>query len=547
MSGTSNLPLPFDEEGGSERNQTAELVPVDDRARRHAVDPSENVVLEASAGTGKTRVLVDRYINLLRAGVDPDHILAITFTRKAAAEMRERIIDRLREASRLSQADLARWRDLKGRLGDIAISTIDAFCLSLLREFPLDAGVDPGFDLADDTEVPRLVSESLDQALRICRAVARDDDDVGLVFAQLGERRLRAGLGALLDRRLVAPQALRRYLQSGPRDLTSAVACRRAAEALRALFSPVIEFLHDGPIRHPQFAMLADDIRHLASNPERLDPDTRDGQAACRALLDRLRAYFLTQDGRPRGKNFTGTIFKKDDCASEHAWRRHRHVAAELAPAVADVVARFRRDLNVVLSRGVWRMFAVVLSQYQRTLDAHALLDFSGVLEKAVTLLRDMDEFAESRFRLESRHRHVLVDEFQDTSRAQWELIAQLVRNWSEGVGAGADALRPSVFVVADRKQSIYGFRDADVAIVDEAAGFIGGLRSEGEPRRTITVSFRAAPRPPGLRQRRVRGRRCRRERCSRTQGRVSLRRSGSVSRFWCRDGPREGRRRPPG
>src|SRR4051812_30669846 len=144
----------------------------DSEARAHATDPARNVVLEASAGTGKTRVLVERYVNLLRAGVDPDHILAITFTRKAASEMRERIISRLREASRESQADLARWRDLKNRLGDIAISTIDAFCLSLLREFPLEAGVDPGFDLADDTEIPRLVSESLDQALRICRGVA---------------------------------------------------------------------------------------------------------------------------------------------------------------------------------------------------------------------------------------------------------------------------------------------------------------------------------------------------------------------------------------
>src|SRR6478735_605084 len=200
----------------------------DARAREHAVDPSRNVVLEASAGTGKTRVLVERYVNLLRAGVEPDHILAITFTRKAAAEMRERIIDRLREAARLSQFDAGRWRELKERLGDIAISTIDAFCLSLLREFPLEADVDPGFDLADDTEAPRLVAESLDKALRICRGIARDDDDLALVFAQLGERRLRTGLTSLLDRRLVAPQALRRYLAAGPAGLTAASACTAA-------------------------------------------------------------------------------------------------------------------------------------------------------------------------------------------------------------------------------------------------------------------------------------------------------------------------------
>ena len=105
----------------------------DSAARRYAVDPSRNVVLEASAGTGKTRVLVERYVNLLRAGVEPEHILAITFTRQAAAEMRDRIIERLREASRLSEFDRTRWRELKQRMGDIAISTIDANMCVLRR------------------------------------------------------------------------------------------------------------------------------------------------------------------------------------------------------------------------------------------------------------------------------------------------------------------------------------------------------------------------------------------------------------------------------
>ena len=498
MSAISESRLPFDSEGTDATLESPASSPApDDDARRHAVDPSRNVVLEASAGTGKTRVLVERYVNLLRAGVDPDHILAMTFTRKAAAEMRERIIARLREASRCSPLDLARWRDLKDRLGDISISTIDAFCLSLLREFPLEADVDPGFELADDTEVPRLICESLDKALRICRAVARDDEDVALVFAQLGERRLRQGLTTLLDRRLVAPQALRRYLEQGPRDLTAAIACRRAAERLRAAIAGVRggvgTFLADGPVRHPQFAMLAADIRHLTASVDGRPLDRTEGQAAFRALTDRLRAYFLTQEGKPREKAFAGTGFKAADCASDDAWKRHRESAAALAPAIAEGIRAFRRDLNVVMSRGVWRIFAVVLQQYQRTLESRALLDFSGVLERAVSLLKDMDEFSQSRFRLEARYRHVLVDEFQDTSRAQWALVSHLVRSWSEGLGAAADGLPPSIFIVGDRKQSIYGFRDADVTVLDEAAAFIEGLRADSDPRRAISVSFRAS------------------------------------------------------
>jgi ATP-dependent helicase/nuclease subunit A len=479
----------------------------DSAARSYAVDPTQNVVLEASAGTGKTRVLVERYVNLLRAGVEPDHILAITFTRKAAAEMRQRIVDRLKEASRLSQFDAARWRDLKERLGDIAVSTIDAFCLQLLREFPLEADVDPGFDLADNTEVPRLVGESLDQALRICRGLARDDDDVALVFAQLGERRLRSGISALLDRRLVAPHALRRFLQRGPRDLTAATACASAAARLREIFASapggVDAFLADGPRHHPQFAMLADDMRALCAESAigsaiesaiESAIGIRIPQSAFRNLLDRLRAYFLTGDGKPRGEKFMGTGFNADDCDSPDAWKRHRAAAAAMAPAVHEAIRAFRRDLNAVMSRGVWRIFAVAMQQYQHTLESHALLDFSGVLERAVQLLKDMDEFAESRLRLEARHRHVLVDEFQDTSRAQWELVQQLVKSWGEGFGAADDAIPPSIFIVGDRKQSIYGFRDADVAMVDEAAVFIDALRPDGSPRQAITVSFRSAP-----------------------------------------------------
>ena len=470
-------------------------------ARRAAVDPLQNVLLEASAGTGKTGVLVERYVKLLEAGVEPDHILAMTFTRKAAGEMRERIIDRLRNAARRSEIDAARWRSLKDRLSDIAISTIDAFCLSLLREFPLEADVDPGFDLADETEVPRLIGESLDQALRIGRALARKDDDVALVFAQLGERRLRSGVTALLNRRLVAPRMLLAFLDRTPRDLTAAGACRSAAARLRDLFQRapcgLDAFLNDGPTGRPQFTMLAGDLRALVDHGATSHLDTREGQAAFRAFLDRLRGYFLTQEGKPRGDRFAGTGFTADDCDTSDSWRRHRAAAARLAPAVADAIRAFRRDLNAVMSRGVWRLFAIALGQYQRTLEARALLDFSGVLERAVALLRDLDEFAESRLRLEARYRHVLVDEFQDTSRAQWELIVQLVKSWSEGHGAATDTIPPSIFVVGDRKQSIYGFRDADVSIVDDAAAFIGGLRPNDRPdqaRQAISVSFRSSP-----------------------------------------------------
>ena len=106
-----------------------------------------------------------------------------------------------------------------------------------------------------------------------------------------------------------------------------------------------------------------------------------------------------------------------------------------------------------------------------------------------------MDEFSRSRFRLEARYQHVLVDEFQDTSRLQWQLVAALVQSWGEGLGLGHEGpLPPSLFLVGDRKQSIYRFRDADVGLLDEAVAFVQGMGGEGPVRQAISQSFRSHP-----------------------------------------------------
>ena len=463
----------------------------DREGRLRAVDPRYNVALEASAGTGKTRVLVDRYINLLRAGVAPSNILAMTFTRKAAAEMRERIITTLREAAARGEITPARWRELRDRTDDIAISTIDAFCLSLLREFPLEADLDPGFDVADETEVPRLIDESLDRALRTCRSLVREDEHVALVFAQLGDRRARRGLAALLNRRLIAPAILNRYLQSGPADLTVAVATTRAAATLLDVFTAMPRgldgFLETGP-PEPLFLLLARSLRRLEENVTTaipLDP------AIVQATYARAREYFLTDQGEPRKR----IAFTKAQFVSERVWAAHRDLVVSHAASIREASHRYKRDLNVLVSRGILRMYRVAEAEYRRTLDAHAVLDFADLLQRTLGLLRQMDEFAQSRYRLESRYHHVLVDEFQDTSRAQWELVSLLVQSWGEGAGlASSGPLSPSIFIVGDRKQSIYAFRDADVSILDDARRYIEALRPEGDARRTISRSFRAVP-----------------------------------------------------
>ncbi len=461
----------------------------DEAARTYAVDPHHNVVLEASAGTGKTTVLVQRYVNLLSVGVDPSNILAITFTRKAAAEMRERIIAMLRRAAAESDEGRARWLALRDRVGDIAISTIDAFCYALLREFPLEAGLAPGFAVADETEAARLAEDAIDRALGRCRAIAKADPAMALVLTRITPPRLRVALAHLVDRRLVAPSGLRRYI-GREADLTpealSARAAARFRDALEALPGGLAAFLADGPIAHPRFALIAADLRALARE-EVEDP------AILAAVVETLRFYFTTKQNTPRLRPPNG--YKKEHAVAEAGWKRHAQAVKHGAPGVFTALQAWARDLNVLLARGVARVFAITRDEHRRTLAEHDVVDFPELLERAVDLLKQMDEFSQSRYRLESRYHHVLVDEFQDTSRLQWQLVALLVASWGEGFGLVHEApVLPSLFIVGDRKQSIYRFRDADVTLLDEAASAIRGLRPEGGGRRAIARSFRARP-----------------------------------------------------
>ena len=472
---------------GSDRDDGGDaFVPSDAGARAFAVDPMRNVVLEASAGTGKTSVLVSRYLNLIRAGVAPSNILAITFTRKAAAEMRERIVRDLRKAAALSLVDAARWRDLRGRLGDIAISTIDAFCLSLVREFPLEADLDPGFEVADETEIPRLVEEALDRTLRICRGLATTDEHIALVFTRLGENRIRAALASLLDRRLVAAGALAQFLAAAPAALTVETATAQAADRLRRVLDRVPggrdRLLADGPQGSARFALLVSGLRGLEEAPQ---------PAVVRAVLNRLEQHVFTQTGTPR-KQF-GELYPKQEFPSEEARKRHLADIPAIAPGISDVLSAFDRDVNVLLARGIRRMFLVARREYSRALNARAVVDFAESLARALRLLGRMDEFAQSRYRLEARYHHVLVDELQDTSRAQWQLVARLVASWGEGAGLAHDAvIQPTVFVVGDRKQSIYAFRDAEVRVFRTARRHIEQLREDRDVRRALTHSFRS-------------------------------------------------------
>jgi ATP-dependent exoDNAse (exonuclease V) beta subunit len=460
--------------------------PPDQAARDFAVDPQNDVVLEASAGTGKTRVLVDRYVRLIEAGVDPRHILAITFTRKAAAEMRDRVLASLRARARDGVLAGDRWCALRARLNDIQISTIDAFCFSLLREFPLEGDVDPGFEVADETEIGRFANEAMDLTLRTVRALFEADECVRLLVARVKEPVLRDAVSSLLDRRQIARPAVGEFLKRHADVRTSADASRRFLDRVaRVLSGPErAALLDDGPHRVPEFGWLARDL----AGTDRIPPEDT---ARVQQLRRRIERHFLTTAGKPRQK--VSKPYTTADFATPAARKRHEQALAALSTDMAAALLAIEGDIDVLLARGLQRVLAVAIDRYESLLAEHALLDFAGMLDRAVTLLERQEEFARSRLKLQARHHHLLIDEFQDTSRRQWRLIELLIDAWAEGEGT-ADA-PTSVFVVGDRKQSIYRFRHAEVTLLDEAARRIGALRGGSRPvRQAISTSFRAVP-----------------------------------------------------
>ena len=159
----------------------------------------------------------------------------------------------------------------------------------------------------------------------------------------------------------------------------------------------------------------------------------------------------------------------------------HSAAMSALAPEAGAAIDGLSAAVNAVLARGLLRILEVAVAEFDRLMDEHSVLDFPAMLDRAVRLLRRQEEFARSRLKLQSRYHHLLVDEFQDTSQAQWDLVMLLTESWAEGAGLTeeAGALPPSIFIVGDRKQSIYGFRDAEVSVLDAAGRFIEALRPD--------------------------------------------------------------------
>ncbi len=435
--------------------------------QRMALDSQRNIAVTASAGAGKTATLVERYIELLRQhpAISVRQVLAITFTQKAAAEMRERIARRLADAldQELPEPERQRLRQIRQDLPAARISTIHAFCAALLREYPIEADVDPAFAVLEGVDAAQLRYQAVRQTLE---ALARDSDPdqeaLRRTLAEWPRRYLEQVLEHLLAQKHHARAWCRRYADQAPDQILSD--WRRMQQAACA---PACRALLDDPHFTAMLAELAALSPLTAardSAAERLNP-LRDAMRRLSqtpppdealAILPGLAEGLLTN-----GKPLSGSRLGKQANWEEATLARVR----QLVPALGRCLAPHTDLLSLELSAADERAAAVLpaLSRVFLRADARCesskgngrMLDMDDLLEKSHQLIATNADIGH---RLAQHYRFALIDEFQDTDPLQWEIIRALA---SPGGRMAGDKL----FIVGDPKQSIYSFRAADVTV----------------------------------------------------------------------------------
>lgn len=457
-------------------------------AQRVSADPTHQAFVMANAGSGKTKVLIDRVARLLlrrgdgRPGARPDSILCITYTKAAANEMLSRLFrtlgewsvmkdDKLRMTlSRLegrsetdySSDDLRAARALFARAletpGGLRIETIHAFCARILRRFPLEAGVLPGFREIEEDEARAIWQKA--RADAVLRAQRDCPERLSVLALEGGHE----GASAALDAMRMKASA---FLDFGEQNAFDTARMREMLlDLLNAPEAAPADMLASAMTDEMPVAALREALTSLRASGKRDDQRTANAVEAALAESDPAKrweayrgAFFGAKDAYKRLYNAEAgkdanvvSLFSTTDPLGTEV-RRVQQLADALK--LAETVERTTALLEVGLP---------ALRAYQAAKEARGALDFDDLIRKTRDLLtrRGMSDWV--LYKLDGGISHVLLDEAQDTSPEQWELISALTEEFFAGLGAERQQDPRTLFVVGDEKQSIYSFQGAEPA-----------------------------------------------------------------------------------
>ncbi|MBM2813738.1 MAG: Exonuclease subunit beta [Ignavibacteria bacterium] len=437
---------------------------MDTREQLLAQSTERHCVVTANAGSGKTRVLVSRYLNLLLDGVDPEEIIAITFTRKAASEMLERVakeIDELNQKA-VTSVELSKLKKIRERLTGARISTIHSFCSSVLRNFPIEAGINPNFVELNAAERLRIQNNAIKSALE-ARLLDSDGD------TKQAAMNLIQSLGL---------KNLEEYLQG-------IISNYEQFESIKKLYSGDSLLLTDesrltllGQLILP---MIADGLKELIYSFSLIELSNKKKAKAekiisikeqTEALLKVVRATLANADNnclkeiiaqfrQIKEQVFTQKNELKVDF-SELEFRATMNPIWEHVIELSEAFEYLAEDSNLVKQAlQLIDLADDIFDNIEIEKEEAGGLDFDDLIVKTLKLLRN-DEVA---IKILRKVRFVLVDEFQDTNKVQYEIVKRLIPALSGLI----TEKNINLFIVGDAKQSIYGFRNADVRVFKQA------------------------------------------------------------------------------
>ena len=446
---------------------------------RVALDPKHSVVVEACAGSGKTWLLVSRIVRLLLDGAQPSQILAITFTRKAAQEMQARLRQWLRELAMGDDAAVRRFFADRGleELNDtqlerarslyptvllaqpgITIGTFHGWFMQVMQRAPLNADVMQGMTLL---ERPGSVQEEAWEELLEQMRRQPDGAEARRMHWLFGE------CGLYNTRKLLFNFLAKRaewwaYTQGQVDALTFALGRLRAGLDVDMGLDPAVDWGRRGNSEEALFGF----VRQLASNgtevqkakASELEQAWTDSIPEGR--FERLWPLLFTQKNEPR----TGSPFKPSAKQDAEPFLQTRDLLQDSLQDVRDTLAE---QQAYRLNEAVLHCGAALLERYQALKQQKQQMDFADLEWQLCRLLQYSEHAETMQYKLDSRYRHVLLDEFQDTNPLQW----QIMRAWFDA--AAAVGSLPTVFVVGDPKQSIYRFRRADARLFGVARDYL--------------------------------------------------------------------------
>uniref|UniRef100_UPI00311E28D9 double-strand break repair helicase AddA n=1 Tax=Ferrovibrio sp. TaxID=1917215 RepID=UPI00311E28D9 len=477
--------------------------------QRSAADPALSAWVAANAGSGKTRVLVDRVIRILLGGTRPGGILCLTFTKAAAAEMKIRLTERIGAwtilpdeklkaelfdllGRHIETADLATARRLFARTlespGGLRLQTVHAFCEALLKRFPVEAGLPPHFEVADEPATAALLGEAQMRILEESRSDTELAALIGYFAARLDDSRFNLLLKGLLGRR---------------RDLAAVLDAHGGAAGATAALARTFGLpggASRDSLRTAQVAAmpLADLRRAVAALAQ--------GGTNDRKLAGALSGWLAAgcppagfEEGWLAGFFTAGDPNKPRDKLATKTAETIMPGCGDILRAEQERLERLRPLLNaatVLEATGhLLRLGESLLAHYAARKRDLALLDYDDLILRARDLLVEPTRVPWVMYKLDQGIDHVLVDEAQDTSPDQWAVIAALAEDFFTGFGARE--VERTVFAVGDVKQSIYSFQGArPQAFLDMRERFRrAALAADKSLLATpLEMSFRSAP-----------------------------------------------------